>query len=95
MAVRGRVTRVELMLRTAIGKNFTSLLRYQQVAALSSSVTMDGLTVAHTAQARVVSVADIVKSQNDDRSHRGLVLDNGLKVSYDRSRVFYVLEFTL
>ena len=69
---------IELILRTAIGKNFTSLIRSQRLAALSSSVTMDGLASAHTAQARVVT--DIVKSLNDDRSHRGLVLDNGLKV---------------
>merc|ERR1719458_1140407 len=39
---------------------------------------MDGLEATHTAKARVV--ADVVKSQNDDRSYRGLVLENGMKV---------------
>ena len=64
---------------TAICKHLTSLIRYPQLASLSSSpITMDSLAVAHTAKARVVT--DIIKSQNDDRSHRGLVLDNGLKV---------------
>ena len=68
-----------MALYTAICKHLTSLIRYPQLASLSSSpITMDSLAVAHTAKARVVT--DIIKSQNDDRSHRGLVLDNGLKV---------------
>ena len=54
-------------------KNFKTFFRYQQMAALSSSVVM-----ANTVEARIVT--DIIKSQNDDRSHRGLVLSNGLKV---------------
>ena len=72
-----------MALYTAICKHLTSLIRYPQLASLSSSpITMDSLAVAHTAKARVVT--DIIKSQNDDRSHRGLVLDNGLKVGTER-----------
>ena len=66
------------MYTTAFCRHITSLPRYQRVASFTSSVTMNLAEMTHTAQAKVVT--DIIKSQNDDRSHRGLVLDNGLKV---------------